>query len=164
MHIRVGRLAAGVKRALRKATPWHARRAAARVEFAARANQPYLGWCNGAKHQRSVPVHTTPSRREFLTRLGLAALAVPAAAACGKQEGGASAAAKCDDTTGLDDAAKATRTSLAYREPSPDPAKACEKCLHFIAPEGGAACGGCKLFKGTVAAGGTCNGFVVKPA
>ncbi len=103
------------------------------------------------------------SRRAFMSRLGLGALSIGAIAAvqaCGKSGGGEGA--KCDDTTGLDDAAKATRTSLKYTDKSPDPAKTCSKCQQFNAPEGGAACGGCKLFKGTVSPAGNCAGFVVK--
>ena len=107
------------------------------------------------------PAYT--SRRHFLSRLGLGALsigAVAAVAACGKSEGGG--AVKCDDTTGLDDASKATRTALKYADTSPDPAKTCVKCQQYIVPEGGAACGGCKLFKGTVAPNGNCTGFAAK--
>lgn len=105
------------------------------------------------------------NRREFLTRLGLSAVAVGAVASlsgCDKKEGGA--AAKCDDTTGLDDGAKATRTSLKYVDKSTEAGKECQLCLQYVAPEGGAACGGCKLFKGTVAPGGHCTGFAAKPA
>ena len=110
--------------------------------------------------------HNDVTRRAFLTRIGIGGLALGAVAACGKSAGAAAAgaAAKCDDTTGLDDAAKATRTSLKYTDAGPDPAKACEKCLQYVPPEGGAACGGCKLFKGTVSPQGTCAGFAAKPA
>ncbi|MSP93382.1 MAG: hypothetical protein EXR79_16580 [Myxococcales bacterium] len=111
------------------------------------------------------------SRRNFLTRIGvggvaLGTIAVGATAACSKGAGAAEggATAKCDDTTGLDDAAKALRTSLKYSDAAPDPTKVCEKCLQFVAPEGEAACGGCKLFKGTVSPKGTCAGFAAKPA
>ena len=79
-------------------------------------------------------------------------------------EGGAGDAPKCDDTTGLDDAAKATRTSLKYVDKSTEAGKACKNCQQYTAPEGGAACGGCKLFKGTVSPEGYCAGFVAKPA
>ena len=105
------------------------------------------------------------SRREFLSRLGIGALSIGAIAAvqaCVKSEGGA--APKCDDMTGVDDAAKATRASLKYVDKSADPAKTCGKCLQYSAPEGGAACGGCKLFKGPVSADGNCQGFAAKPA
>ena len=104
----------------------------------------------------------TSSRRVFLSRLGLGALSIGAIAAvqaCGKSEG---AAPKCDDTTGLDEGSKATRTALKYADKSPDPAKTCSKCQQYNAPEGGAACGGCKLFKGTVSPEGNCSGFVQK--
>ncbi len=102
------------------------------------------------------------SRRVFLSRLGLGALSIGAIAAvqaCGK---GGGEAPKCDDLTGVDDAAKATRTSLKYVDKSADPAKTCGKCQQYNAPEGGAACGGCKLFKGPVSADGNCAGFVLK--
>ena len=45
---------------------------------------------------------------------------------------------------------------------SADPAKTCGKCQQYNAPEGGAACGGCKLFKGPVSTEGNCAGFVLK--
>lgn len=106
----------------------------------------------------------TSSRRIFLTRIGVGTLAIGAVSvlqACGKKEG-EGAAPKCDDTTGLSDADKALRTSLKYMDKSPEATKSCKVCLQFTPPEGGAACGGCKLFKGTVSPEGYCNGFAAK--
>lgn len=108
-------------------------------------------------------MHQSLNRREFLTRLGLSAVAVGAVASltgCDKKEGGA--AAKCDDTTGLDDGSKATRTSLKYVDKSTEAGKECKLCQQFVEPAGGAACGGCKLFKGTVSPAGYCSGFAAK--
>lgn len=105
------------------------------------------------------------NRREFLTRLGIGALtvgAVSALAACGKKEGGGAAAVACNDTTGLSEADKATRESLKYVDVSPDAAKLCKGCQQFVEPAAGAACGGCKIVKGPIAAGGYCTAFVAK--
>lgn len=105
------------------------------------------------------------SRREFLSRMGIGALSIGAIAAvqaCGKTEGGAGA--KCDEST-LSEAAKATRTSLKYVEKSTEAGKSCKTCQQYVAPEGGAACGGCKLFdggKGQVQPDGYCTGFAAK--
>jgi hypothetical protein len=107
------------------------------------------------------------SRRAFLTRLGLGAVSIGAIAAvqaCGKSGGAGGEAPKCDDMTGVDDAAKATRTSLKYVDKSVEAGKSCKVCMQYIAPEGGAACGGCKLFKGPVSADGYCAGFAAKAA
>jgi len=103
------------------------------------------------------------NRREFLTRLGLTAVAVGAVASlsgCEKKDDGA--AAKCDDTTSLDDGAKATRTSLKYVDKSSEAGKECKLCQHYVEPAAGVACGGCKLFKGTVSPVGYCSGFAAK--
>lgn len=104
------------------------------------------------------------TRREFLTRLGLGALTVGAASAlvaCGKKEEGG-AAVTCTDPAGT---SNPTRTSLKYVDVSPDPNKRCDNCQQYVAPEGGKACGGCKLFNSTdVAPKGYCNGWVQKTA
>lgn len=111
-------------------------------------------------------MHRDPlNRRQFLTRLGLGAVAVGAVAAvqaCGKKEGGGEAGATaCNDMTGVPESDQATRKSLAYVDKSPHADKRCDNCLQFTA---GSPCGTCKLFKGPVAAAGYCNGWVVKPA
>ena len=103
------------------------------------------------------------SRRAFLTRLGIGAVSIGAIAAvqaCGK--GGGGEAPKCDDMTGVDDASKATRSSLKYVDNSVESGKSCKVCQQYLAPEGGAACGGCKLFKGPVSTEGYCSGFALK--
>ncbi len=104
------------------------------------------------------------SRRAFMSRLGLGALSIGAIAAvqaCGK---GGGDAPKCDDLTGVSDADKATRTALKYVDNSADPAKVCGKCQLYTAPEGGAACGGCKVIKGPIAPTGNCQSFAPKAA
>ena len=106
------------------------------------------------------------NRREFLTRLGIGALtvgAVSALAACGKKEG-VDAAVACNDISGLSEGEKATRESLKYVDASPDASKLCKGCQQFVEPAAGAACGGCKIIKGPIAAPGYCTAFVPKAA
>jgi len=100
------------------------------------------------------------SRREFLTRLGVGALAatgVAGLAACGKGGGGGGATA-CTDPTG---ASKATRDALKYTDTTPKPDQRCDNCaLYVAAPEG---CGKCKIFSDSpVAPAGWCSSWAKK--
>ena len=105
------------------------------------------------------------SRRSFIRHaVELSALGIGAGlvlTACGKG-GAGSAATGCNDTTGLDDAAKGFRTSNNYMEASTDPAKTCETCQLWVVPAAGAACGGCSVIKGPINAKGTCNLYAKK--
>jgi hypothetical protein len=100
------------------------------------------------------------NRRQFLTRLGMGAIAVGAAAAlnaCGKSEGGA-AAAKCEDPTG---GSKAMREQNAYVDVSVTADQKCDGCALYVA--GDAGCGKCTLFANTaVAPGGWCKAWAKK--
>lgn len=102
---------------------------------------------------------TTSNRREFLTRLGVGALAVGATAAlsaCGKSGGGD--APQCKDPTGGTDA---QRKGVNYVDATPNPEKRCDNCALYQAGEGG--CGKCTLFAGTaVAPAGYCDSWAKK--
>lgn len=97
------------------------------------------------------------SRRDFLTRsLSIGAAGVVAGAflsACGKKEGGD----PCADESKLTGTEKTVRKSTKYVAKSPHKDKLCDNCLHWIDPEAGSPCGGCKVVKGPIAAKGHCN-------
>lgn len=102
---------------------------------------------------------TTSNRREFLTRLGVGALAVGATAAlaaCGKSGGGD--APQCKDSTGGTDA---QRKGVNYVDATPNAEKRCDNCALYQPGEGG--CGKCTLFAGTaVSPGGYCDSWAKK--
>lgn len=104
---------------------------------------------------------TTSNRREFLTRLGVGALAVGATAAlsaCGKSGGGGGDAPQCKDPTGGTDA---QRKGVNYVDATPNAEKRCDNCALYQPGEGG--CGKCTLFAGTaVAPGGYCDSWAKK--
>ncbi len=109
--------------------------------------------------------HSTSSRREFLTRLGIGAVVVGAGAAmaaCGKKEGGDGGA--CSDVSGLAEADKATRLNNKYLEKSATAGKQCSGCALFQAPAAGAKCATCQVVKGPISPEGYCNLFAAKPA
>jgi hypothetical protein len=54
------------------------------------------------------------------------------------------------------------RQTLQYVEESPDPEKLCSNCQLYVAPEEGAACGGCQIIKGPIAPGGYCTSWAQK--
>jgi hypothetical protein len=92
-------------------------------------------------------------RTLHLTVLGAGASAL---AACTKDK---PAAFKCDDTTGLAPAEIEARKALGYVDASPEPAKLCTNCQHYVAA---ATCGGCKVLKGTVHPNGYCKSWAAK--
>lgn len=96
------------------------------------------------------------SRRDLLERGGaLSLVAAFGTAACSKPQ---ARALVCGDTTGLSDTDIQVRTVLAYRDSSADPARACDKCLQFLPPDG-PGCGGCKVVKGPISPQGSCKSF-----
>lgn len=122
------------------------------------------------------------SRRDFLIRSGaLGAVALGSGAilsACGggQEQAEAPAAmeepamesepmmaeAGCSDLSGLSEADVQMRQTLQYVEASADPEKTCANCMLFVAPEEGAACGGCQIIKGPIAPGGFCTSWSPK--
>ncbi len=104
------------------------------------------------------------SRRQFLGRtlsIGAAGVIVGAAIGCGKKErSGGGDDAGCDSN--IAEADKALRKSSAYLEKTPHAGKTCDNCMHWVAPEGGKPCGGCKVVKGTINPKGYCNLWVKK--
>lgn len=96
-----------------------------------------------------------PTRREVLSS-GLRALTVLPAVAifgCGGR-------ADCSDTSSLAPGDVKAREDQNYLETTPDPAKACDRCEQWSAPEKGGDCGGCKVLKGSISPKGSCNLFV----
>jgi hypothetical protein len=85
--------------------------------------------------------------------LGLVVLAT--GAACGKMR------FTCIDTSGLSDADKQLRTTVAYTDQAGDPKKKCLDCVQWQPPQG-SSCGSCKVMKGPVHPEGTCNLFARK--
>lgn len=113
------------------------------------------------------------SRREFVntsaaTAAGVAFFSVAAACEKGQEQPPAPAeteqkALDCTDVSGLTEAEKTTRQSLAYVDQSPNPAKLCANCNLFLpASDGG--CGGCTVVKGPIHPNGYCNSWVQKAA
>ena len=100
------------------------------------------------------------ARRDVLRRLvvlSLSAGAAPLLAACSRKP-------SCNDVTGLSpEDVRARNDTAAYTEVAPDPAKACSACAQWV-PGGANACGGCKVLKGPINAGGSCKLFAPKPA
>jgi hypothetical protein len=102
----------------------------------------------------------TMLRREVLRgslKIGLAVIGVGALGACSK-----ASAFKCDDTLGLPPSDIEMRKNLKYVDASPDPAKVCSVCQQYQPGPNDAACGTCKLFKGTVHPKGNCTSFAAK--
>ena len=82
-----------------------------------------------------------------------------------KKEMAAAAAPAADDcSSGIDDTSKKLRSTLQYVEKSVTEGKQCNNCLQYVAPEGGKACGGCKLFTGPVQPSGYCLSWAAKPS
>lgn len=99
-------------------------------------------------------------RREALRSLATLSLSVIAPAAlvaCSKKT-------TCLDVTGLSTDEVSQRNNIAdYVDLTPDAAKKCSRCVHYV-PAAPNACGGCKVVKGPISAEGTCKLFVAKPA
>lgn len=123
------------------------------------------------------------SRRDFLLKASaLGAVAIGGSsvlAACGGKEGGSetpaaapaapqaapkTAAAGCNDLTGLTDQEKQMRTALQYVDATPIAEKRCDNCQLYVVPEGDSPCGGCKILKGPVAPAGYCTSWAAKQA
>ena len=64
----------------------------------------------------------------------------------------------CNDLSGVDPAARTMRDTLHYSGTATDQARRCEACALYQAQAAGQ-CGGCQLFAGPVAPGGTCDSF-----
>lgn len=117
------------------------------------------------------------SRRDFLLRasaLGMAAVGGSTLlSACGGKEqatpdaSGTSSdavAEGCNDLTGLTEQEKQMRNALQYVDETDIPDKRCDNCQLYIPPEGGAACGACKILKGPVAPAGHCTSWAAMPS
>jgi FtsP/CotA-like multicopper oxidase with cupredoxin domain len=118
------------------------------------------------------------SRRDFLQRasaLGVAAVGGSSLlAACGGNEqttpeapatsSDAAAEGGCSDLTGLTEQEIQMRNALQYVDETDIPDKRCDNCQLYIPPEGGAACGACKILKGPVAPAGHCTSWAALPS
>ena len=114
------------------------------------------------------PEHTE-SRRRFLQRIGLAAVAAGTAITYGRVDparanrpaqasdphcpgvGGA-----CTDVSKLSAEQKKTRQSLQYVDASPHADKRCNNCRLFKAPAEGSECGTCQVVPGPIHPKGYC--------
>lgn len=74
----------------------------------------------------------------------------------------AGASGDCNDVTGIAPEEIKKREAVQYVEKSADPAKHCNICQLYTEPPAGSTCGGCTLFKGTVAAEASCISFAPK--
>jgi hypothetical protein len=68
----------------------------------------------------------------------------------------------CTDTTGLTPDEIKVRETLAYNDRSPDPNKACERCVQYGAGPSAESCANCKVLKGPISPAGTCKVFAPK--
>lgn len=96
------------------------------------------------------------TRRRALQRALTTLTALPAGVllGCGSLD--------CSDTSTLAPADVEARRGQNYLDTSPDPAKRCDHCDHYVVPPNPKTCGGCKVLKGNIAAGGSCALFVPK--
>jgi hypothetical protein len=72
----------------------------------------------------------------------------------------AAASGKCEESVELPTADIAARQAANYVDESPHADKNCANCRFFKQPAAGAACGGCEIVKGPIAAEGYCNAWV----
>ena len=101
---------------------------------------------------------TRVTRRRVLGVLAVAPLAATALAACSKKD----APDSCQDTTGLSDADKGTRTTLQYTDRAPSSDKQCHVCSFYQPAPEPTKCGGCTLVKGPIHPNGYCTAFAPK--
>lgn len=98
-------------------------------------------------------------RREAIRRLALfstAALATQFVSACKSKP-------SCNDVSSLSpDEVRARNDAAGYVEHSPDPAKKCSGCVHYV-PGAPNACGGCKVVKGPIDADAYCKLWTARP-
>jgi High potential iron-sulfur protein len=71
------------------------------------------------------------------------------------------AAEGCMDVSGITSAEADMRNTLGYVDVSTEDGKTCDNCALFLAADGMAACGGCTLLKGPIAAGGYCMSWAM---
>lgn len=73
---------------------------------------------------------------------------------------GAAASGKCEESDDLPAADITARQAVNYVDESSHPDNNCANCRFFKQPTAGAACGGCEIVKGPIAAEGYCNAWV----
>ena len=84
---------------------------------------------------------------------------IVALSGCGDDEGDSFT---CTDVSGLDEAARTTRTSLAYVDTSPHADKNCLNCQLWTSGEVATQCGGCQVMQGPIHPLGYCNSWALK--
>ena len=119
------------------------------------------------------------SRKEFMQRFALMGLAVAGGGSlllgCGGGEKSdtsgdghestaqtTNAADPCSDYSALSETDLQMRNNLKYEATSTEPGKNCENCKFYQAPQEGAECGGCQLFKGPIHTAGYCTSWFAK--
>jgi hypothetical protein len=100
------------------------------------------------------------TRRSTLKLMVAVPLCAAVVSACGKKTEPDS----CKDTAGLNDADKATRTTLQYTDRSPEKDRRCAACTYWQPNQDVAQCGGCQLVKGPIHPHGFCTAFAAKQA
>jgi hypothetical protein len=114
-----------------------------------------------------------PPRRRFLRRLAFASGAGTLLAGCGGGNAGGSASPdsagtaaagggnnQCVPPSELSQEAKQGRQRYSYVAQTPEQGKQCENCQFWVPAEGGATCGGCRLFAGPVHPQGYCTAYL----
>jgi hypothetical protein len=100
------------------------------------------------------------NRREAIRRLALlsgAAVSSRLLLACKSKP-------NCEDVSGLSpDEVTARNVAAGYAAQSPDAAKRCSGCVHYVAAAPNA-CGGCKVVKGPIDPDGTCRLWTARPS
>lgn len=117
---------------------------------------------------RRVPPTVSPNlSRRHLIVFGSTSLAMSLVACKGEKNQRTSGTKSTNATKGcsapIDATSKQMRSTLKYADSTADPAKACDKCVQFVAGAFGD-CGSCKLFSGPVQPKGTCASFAPNAA
>lgn len=131
--------------------------------------------------EQQPPQQPTCSRRTFLRQLltvGTVGLIMPGLlTACGAPAAETTATAtpataleadavadtaatSCQAETDLTAQDQQTRQSLAYSDHSPRADQSCRNCRFYQKSTTNAACGGCQILRGAVAADGHCNAWI----
>ncbi len=100
--------------------------------------------------------------KRALTVLGAVSVAPTLLVACGGEEE-SSGGLSCNDTSGLEAAAVASRESQAYTDSSPNADQNCANCNFYTAGAAGA-CGTCAVVQGPIHPDGYCNLWAASPS
>ena len=99
-----------------------------------------------------------PNRREMMGRAFSALAVLTGSVACRKEK-----ALVCDGLPGLEPADVQLRTTLEYKDKSPQPERECLNCSLYLPAPAAGTCGTCKVVKGPIHPHGTCKIFIKMP-